>query len=234
MNILTGTIKLSLEELNAGLLGQLNMTDDMETLATSLYLNQQPAGWVKYAYFSQKNLMTWFEDVLFRIAQLDEYSEEMTAPISLWISGLFNPMSYLTAIMQVTSRSSGIPLDDMTLRTDVTNIKDYKEMQEAAEIGAYIHGFFLEGAGWELGRGQDQGNLTEMVLKDLHPEVPVMHITSIDRKGLIKEGFYLCPAYMTTMRGGTFVFECYLKMESEESDANLWILAGVCLLMSPE
>jgi dynein heavy chain len=128
MNILTGTIKLSLEELNAGLLGQLNMTDDMETLANSLYLNLQPALWVKYAYFSQKNLMSWFEDVLFRIIQLDEYSEEMIAPISLWISGLFNPMSYLTAIMQVTSRSTGIPLDDMTLRTDVTNIKDHKEL----------------------------------------------------------------------------------------------------------
>jgi dynein heavy chain len=115
MNILTGTIKLSLEELNAGLLGTLNMTDDMEVLADNLYLNTQPALWVKYAYFSNKNLMLWFEDVLLRIAQLDEYQEELIAPISLWISGLFNPMSYLTAIMQVTSRETKLPLDDMTL-----------------------------------------------------------------------------------------------------------------------
>jgi dynein heavy chain len=115
MNTLTGTIRLSLEELNAGMLGQLNMTDDMELLATSLYLNQQPALWVKYAYFSQKNLMSWFEDLLARIMQLDDYCEELIAPISLWISGLFNPMSYLTAIMQVTSRSTGLPLDNMVL-----------------------------------------------------------------------------------------------------------------------
>lgn len=240
MNTLTGTIRLSLEELNAGMLGQLNMTDDMEMLATSLYLNQQPALWVKYAYFSQKNLMSWFEDLLARIIQLDDYSEELIAPISLWISGLFNPMSYLTAIMQVTSRKTGLPLDNMVLRTDVLNIRDHKEIQEPAEVGsasesgAYIHGFFLEGAGWELGRGQDQGNLCEMVLKELHPEVPVMHVTSIDKVKLVTEGFYLCPAYSTTMRGGTFVFQAYLKMESDESDANLWILAGVCLLMAPE
>ena len=234
MNTLTGTIRLSLEELNAGMLGQLNMTDDMELLATSLYLNQQPALWVKYAYFSQKNLMSWFEDLLARIMQLDDYSEELIAPISLWISGLFNPMSYLTAIMQVTSRSTGLPLDNMVLKTDVLNIRDHKEIQEAAEVGAYIHGFFLEGAGWELGRGQDQGNLCEMVLKELHPEVPVVHVTSIDKVALVTEGFYLCPAYSTTMRGGTFVFQAYLKMESDESDANLWILAGVCLLMAPE
>lgn len=73
-----------------------------------------------------------------------------------------------------------------------------------------------------------------MILKDLHPELPVMHVTSIDKATQVTEGFYRCPAYMTTARGGTFVFQCYLKMESEESDANLWVLAGVCLLMSPE
>merc|ERR1719353_1195850 len=212
MNTLTNTIKISLEELNAGLLGQLNMTEDMDLLATSLYLNQVPALWVKYAYFSQKNLMLWFEDLLLRIIQLDEYSEELIAPISLWISGLFNPMSYLTAIMQTTSRATGIPLDNMVLQTDVLNIRDPKEIQEAAEVGAYIHGFFLEGAGWELGRGRDQGNLCDMVLKELHPELPVVHVTSIDRQTQKTEGFYWCPAYSTTLRGGTFVFSCYLKM----------------------
>jgi len=58
-----------------------------------------PDIWVKYAYASKKELMSWFEDLLRRIAQLTEYSEELVAPIALWISGLFNPMSYLTAIM---------------------------------------------------------------------------------------------------------------------------------------
>lgn len=39
MNILTNTIKVSLTELNSGLLGQLNMTDDMENLAGKLFVN---------------------------------------------------------------------------------------------------------------------------------------------------------------------------------------------------
>jgi len=43
----------------------------------------------------------------------------------------------------------------MMLKTDVTNTKDPKEIVESAESGAYIHGFFLEGAGWELGRGTE-------------------------------------------------------------------------------
>merc|ERR1712072_996711 len=106
--------------------GQLNITENMEKLAESMYINQVPAIWEKYAYASKKDLMNWYDDLLLRILQLDEYSEELIAPISLWISALFNPMSYLTAIMQTTSRSTGIPLDNMVLRTDVLNIRDPK------------------------------------------------------------------------------------------------------------
>jgi dynein heavy chain len=88
-------------------------------------------------------------------------------------------MSFLTAIMQVTARAHLLPLDDMCLRTDVLNTKDVDEMPGMPESGAYCHGFFLEGAGWEYGRGGEQGYLTDMVLKELHPELPVMHVTAI-------------------------------------------------------
>jgi len=144
-------------------------------------------------------------------------------------------MSFLTAIMQVTSRKKGLALDDMTLKSDVTNIRDPKEIAEIAEDGAYIHGFFLEGAGWELGRGSEQGYLTDMVLKDLHPELPVMHVTAITRQEHSKVGLYECPVYVTTARGGTYTFTAHLKMESEEEKLVLqWILAGVALFMAPE
>jgi len=36
------------------------------------------------------------------------------------------------------------------------------------------------------------------------------------------------------MRGPTMVFTAFLKMESEEYDDKLWVLAGVALFMSPE
>jgi len=41
-------------------------------------------------------------------------------------------MSYLTAIMQVTARASGMPLDDMTLKTDILNSKNKAEFPEFA------------------------------------------------------------------------------------------------------
>ena len=158
----------------------------------------------------------------------------MVTPKSLWISGLFNPMSFLTAIMQVTARQHMLPLDDMCLKTDVLNTKDPEELAGPAESGAYVHGFFLEGAAWEYGRGGEQGYLTDMILKELHPDLPIMHVTAIRLSERKKLGYYECPVYVTSMRGPTYIFTANLKMESDESDPNKWILAGVALLQSPE
>jgi len=115
-------------------------------------------------------------------------------------------MSYLTAIMQVTARASGMPLDDMTLKTDILNSKNKAEYPEFAHAGAYINGFFLEGAGWEAGRGGETGYLTDMILKELHPEVPIMHVTAIRKSERVTKGMYTCPVYTTTMRGPTYIF----------------------------
>jgi dynein heavy chain len=67
MNILTNEMKKSLVDLDMGLKGQLNITDDMDMLSDKMFLNMQPDLWVKYAYFSKKPLPTWFEDLLLRI-----------------------------------------------------------------------------------------------------------------------------------------------------------------------
>lgn len=91
-------------------------------------------------------------------------------------------MSFLTAIMQATARRDGLPLDNMTLRTDVTNERDPTNIPEAASNGSFTHGFFLQGAAWELGRGGEQGQLADMVPKELTPELPVMHVTAIEKK----------------------------------------------------
>lgn len=98
----------------------------------------------------------------------------------------------------------------------------------------YIHGYFLEGAKWDLGRGSEQGYLVEMELKDLHPPLPVMNIIAKLKENRPTVGFYECPVYATSSRGPTYVYTAYLKMESEDYDAKLWVLAGVALLQSPE
>lgn len=90
------------------------MTDAMDNLAKSIALNKVPDGWAAMAYPSKKPLSAWYADLQDRIKQLQTWSGEMKIPKSIWISGLFNPMSFLTAIMQVTSRASHMPLDDVS------------------------------------------------------------------------------------------------------------------------
>lgn len=118
--------------------------------------------WEKYAYASKKALLDWFQDMRDRHQQLVDWSEVLETPIVVCVSYLFNPMSYLTAIMQVTARKAQLPLDYMCLVTEVTNTFEKADYAEFAENGAYVNGFFLEGAGWEKGRGGEQGYLTEM------------------------------------------------------------------------
>jgi dynein heavy chain len=235
MNTLLSTIRISLLELDAGLKGQLNITDAMEGLSLAISLNRVHESWEKYAYFSKKSMTEWYADMLLRVNQLVNWSSDLITPKSLWISGLFNPMSFLTAIMQVTARRDGLPLDFMVLKSEVTNTKDPEELPGSADNGAFVHGYFLEGAGWEEGRSPgEQGYLTEMQLKDLHPMLPVMQVTAISIKDQVKASYYECPTYVTTMRGPTYVNTNWLKMESDETDPNKWVLAGVALLMSPE
>ena len=64
MNTLLNTIRVSLNELDAGLKGQLNITDAMENLSSALSLNRVDESWEKFAYFSKKSLTEWFTDML--------------------------------------------------------------------------------------------------------------------------------------------------------------------------
>lgn len=63
--------------------------------------------------------------------------------------------------MQVTARAENLPLDDVCLNTCVKNTFVPEDYPSFAEAGAYVTGFFLEGAGWEMGRGEEQGYLVE-------------------------------------------------------------------------
>jgi len=67
MNTLLFEIRRSLLELDAGLKGQLNITDLMESLGTALSINKVHDSWEKFAYFSKKSLLDWYADLLLRV-----------------------------------------------------------------------------------------------------------------------------------------------------------------------
>jgi dynein heavy chain len=42
-----------------------------------------------------------YEDLLMRWKELDNWTQDFSLPAVVWLGGLFNPQSLLTAIMQV-------------------------------------------------------------------------------------------------------------------------------------
>ncbi len=226
MSILTTEIRKSLKELDLGLKGDLTITENMENLMNSIYLNEVPARWEKYAYPSLQPLATWYADLLLRVKELEMWVSEFQLPSVVWLSGLFNPQSFLTAIMQTTARKNEWPLDRMILSVDVTK-KNRDEFSGAPREGAYVHGLFMEGARWDTGSGMIQ----ESLLKDLTPAMPVIYIKAMTVDKKETKGVFECPLYRTRTRGPTYVWTFNLKTKERPQK---WILAGVCLLCSPE
>nr|XP_060500991.1 dynein axonemal heavy chain 9-like [Panthera onca] len=223
MNILTGEIQRSLRELDLGLKGELTMTSDMENLQNALYLDTVPEPWARRAYPSTAGLGAWFVDLLDRIKELEAWIGDFTMPATVWLTGFFNPQSFLTAIMQSTARKNEWPLDQMTLQCDVTK-KNREDFRSAPREGAYIHGLFVEGARWDV----QAGVITEAKLKDLTPPMPVMFIKAIPADKQDSRSVYPCPVYKTSQRGPTYVWTFNLKTKEK---ASKWVLAGVALLL---
>jgi dynein heavy chain len=256
MNQLTGVMVTTLIELELGLDGALNMTDAMDNLAQCLTLNRVPPSWGSF-YMSRKPLDSWFQDFKRRCDQLREWTAPaLLLPKPLRLSYLFNPMSFLTAIMQITARENGLPLDNMALVTKVTSFKDAAELtafekkpppekkkddddedpdaKKKDEGGAYVDGFFLEGADWE-NSGSGEGYLTDQKLKTLHPILPIIKVIAVPIEHKSMKGQYPCPVYYTTMRGPTYIFTANLTMENEdETEEWKWILAGCAAILNDD
>nr|XP_040125391.1 dynein heavy chain 9, axonemal isoform X7 [Ictidomys tridecemlineatus] len=223
MNLLTREIQRSLRELDLGLKGELTMTGDMENLQNALYLDMVPEPWARRAYPSTAGLAAWFLDLLNRIKELETWTGDFAMPSTVWLTGFFNPQSFLTAIMQSMARKNEWPLDQMALQCDVTK-KNREEFRSPPREGAYIHGLFMEGARWDT----QAGIITEAKLKDLTPSMPVMFIKAIPADKQDCRSVYSCPVYKTCQRGPTYVWTFNLKTKENPSK---WVLAGVALLL---
>jgi hypothetical protein len=125
----------SLAELDLGLKGDLQMSERMEVLQLALAENRVPSTWEALAYPSKRPLGMWFLNFIERHRQLSDWTAELGLPKLTWISGLFNPQSFLTAIMQTSARKNDWPLDKMVVQTEVTK----KLPEEIQVISLLLH-----------------------------------------------------------------------------------------------
>lgn len=226
MNNLLAEIVRSLKELQLGFAGELTMSDAMDTLKSSLYLDRIPPTWQKRAWPSQRPLQSWLNDFNNRLVQLEEWQNNpLEIPKVTWISGLYNPQSFLTAICQVTAQKNSWELDKLVTWTEVTKKITIEEVDSQPKDGAYIIGLSLQGARWDV-----QGNVLERSKpKEMFFKMPVINVKALATDKVdISTGIYMAPTYKTEFRGPTFVFCAQLKTKAY---AGKWVLAGVALIM---
>jgi dynein heavy chain len=225
MNLLTGEIVRSLMELDLGFRGELTMSEGMEELAQSLFMDRIPKRWEILAYPSLRSLSSWLANLQNRIAQAHEWSgTPADTPVVTWISGLFNPQSFLTAVMQFTAQAQTLELDKLCLVTDITRKMLAEEMTTAAKEGTYIVGLALEGGSFNV-----QSSLLEASKpREMFSPLPVINIRPVIISDKIDTSLFSCPVYKTALRGANYVFSVQLKSKHESGK---WVLAGVVAVM---
>lgn len=262
INTLLFEMKYSLEELQKGLNGQLNMSQGMEDMVLCLGINQVPGrnpfhacSWERFAWASRKSLSSWFADLLLRKEQLEKWTENLLLPYSVWLPGLLNPTALLTAIMQVTARKRKLPLDNMTIDTHVTRMLRVEEAFAQAtypEDGIFIHGMLLEGARWTneeesaefasvVGTTPCAGHLTESRLKQLLTPMPLVYVKAV----AVNPEW--SPESVGYLRSNPSLYECPVYLTSARGNTfvflstlfsvnptHRWILAGVAILLQSD
>lgn len=224
MNMLITEMMRSLKELELGLTGELQMSPKMEDLMNNLFLDRVPPTWAKMAYPSLKGLGTWINNLMDRAGQLQNWTEEPTQiPNVTNVSFMFNPQSFLTAIMQKTAQMQKLELDKLGIFTEVTR-KTVEQTEQKARDGAFVTGLYLEGARWNW----QGGIIEESEPREMVSEMPVVCCRAMLVDKMEVNGIYRCPTYKTQTRGPTYVFTGSLR--SKQPSAK-WVLAGVCMVM---
>ncbi|KAL7699312.1 dynein heavy chain cytosolic putative [Lotmaria passim] len=223
MNILIETLRVSLEELDLGLKGALSMSSGMQELFDQIFLDKMPEKWSRVSFMSQRMLGSWVENFLVRNEQLVSWNADLQTPKVTNISLFFNPMSFLTAIMQTTSIVNSFDLDQMALVVDVLK-KAADQIESNARDGCYVTGLAMEGARWDA----SGGCIEDSRLKELYPKMPIMQVRSLPLSKIDRRDQYECPVYKTQARGPGFVVGFHLKTKQPPRK---WVIAGVGLLL---
>lgn len=142
-NKLISTIRSSLGNIRDAMTGLIVFSFELEETLNFIRINKVPKAWMEYSYPSLKPLPAYMEDLGKRVDFFAKWVAEGKPPV-FWISRFFFPQGFLTGIQQNFARKYGIAIDKLIYDYEVLP-KD-QEVLEPAEDGAYVQGFYLEGA----------------------------------------------------------------------------------------
>ncbi|KAG5489239.1 hypothetical protein GH5_00103 [Leishmania sp. Ghana 2012 LV757] len=231
-NRLVSLLHQTLEELPMAIRGEVVMSKELEEVYLALFNNQVPALWSEKAYPSLKALGAWVDDLVRRLAMVQDWYIH-GHPKTHWISGFFFPQAFLTSILQNYARRMHISIDTISYDFEWMSTNP-ASVTAPPEVGCYIHGMFVEGARFDPAKL----TLAESLPKVLYEQAPMLWLKPvIDRKPQAS-GVYGCPLYKTVRRAGTLSTTGHstnyvLTVEiptPPEADAKHWIRRGVALV----
>ena len=189
-----------------------------------LYNDTVPPSWIDISYPSMRPLGSWIVDLQRRVDQLNNvFGTGFVSPKCVWISGLFSPQSFLTAVMQTAAQNGGFELDKMMISTEVTK-REVDDVEESCPDGVYVYGLSMEGARWDgPGASIQESNPKEILFK-----MPVLKVKAQYSERGNKSDMYSCPVYRTQQRGPTYITDIKLRTKAS---TDKWVLAGVVLVM---
>uniref|UniRef100_A0A8C3UWT4 Dynein axonemal heavy chain 5 n=1 Tax=Catharus ustulatus TaxID=91951 RepID=A0A8C3UWT4_CATUS len=234
MQLVISRVRTTLTDLKLAIDGTIIMSEELQDALDNIYDARIPKLWFRISWEST-TLGFWFTELLERNQQFSNWLQD-GRPNQFWMTGFFNPQGFLTAMRQETTRmnlAKGWELDSVVLYSEVTKMmKEDVVGPPPADIGGvYIHGLFLEGAGWD----RRNSRLMESAPKVLFTSLPVVHVYAISTTALNDPrkqhgNVYSCPVYKKPRRTDlTYIFSLYLKTVQNPDH---WTLRGVALLCS--
>ena len=149
-------------------------------------------------------------------------------------------------LQDVARKHQGWALDEVVMYSEVTK-NDAKDVRAGPEEGVYVHGLWIDGAGWDKKRIC----LVDQAPKTLFYELPVTLITGMQFKekksgwgfgdpkltsGKVDMQKYSAPLYMYPRRCtgalGTYIDQIDLPAGGEPPMK--WCMRGVCLLCTKD
>eukprot|EP00985_Skeletonema_marinoi_P035149 scaffold45786_cov299-Skeletonema_marinoi.AAC.1 len=116
-------------------------------------------------------------------------------------------------------------LDDVVLKSEVTNFESKSQVKNQPDEGIYVHGLSLEGAAWS----RAEATLAESEPKILYTDLPVLYITAA-RKTKVDPRIYDCPIYKYSVRGDKYLLAYASLTCPSDKPPSHWIIRGTALL----
>lgn len=196
-NKLLGVMHFTLRELQRALKGLVVLSAELEAMGNAVFDQRVPVAWTNAAYPSLKPLSPWFKDLMQRLLFVTNWVD-LGIPAVFWISGLFFPQGFLTAILQNYARKYKYPIDTVTF-SFVMRDEAMEDIRAKPEDGCFIYGLFLEGARWD----KRIKSLIDPKPKELFSPMPIIHMLPQKDRATPTSGIYRCPVYKILTRTGT-------------------------------